>query len=121
MPRPKRPDYNPPAVWAQKGSAPAGTGAPSKAESRAEAGSEARSSIAQACAGYKIDLDHYGPLLVIPETGRITITHESICALVLTSGQARALATALLEAAGDVDRDAAVREHNAKLLAATTE
>lgn len=108
-------------IRAAKDNAPAKTGAPSKAETRAEAGSEAVPSIAQACLGYKIDIDHYGPLLVKPETGRILVAHESICALALSPDQARQLAVALEAAAEDVDRDTAVREHNLKLLEATAE
>jgi hypothetical protein len=105
---------------AQKDNAPAKTGAPSKAGTRAEARSEAGSSIAQVCALYKIDMGHSGPLLVKPETGRILVAHESICTLALTPDQARQFAAALDAAAEDVDRDTAVREHNLKLLEAAT-
>lgn len=101
---------------AQKGSAPVRPEAPSRTVSRAEAESGTRSIVAQACAGYKIDLDHYGPLLVRPETSRVVLAHESICALALTSDQARQLAALLEEAADDVDRDTAVREHYANLV-----
>lgn len=171
MPRPKRPDYNPPpdlldrlpvptivtrgdklallrtlseragsvvqsgvnrAILAgierdirapgraQKGSAPAGTGAPSRTVSRAEAESGTRSIVAQACLERKIGQDLY--LRIEGHNGLNLYAAENDELLYcLSPDLARDLATALNELADDLEQDARARAWSKGLLEAITE
>lgn len=98
-------------IRAQKDSAPAPTGTPSRTEERIEQGS----SIPPKALERKIVTAHGCTLLVTPRTGVVALDLDAE-PLDLTPDEARQLAAVLLEAAGDVDRDAAVREHYANLV-----
>lgn len=103
----------------QRDSAPAQTGAPSKASSSTEVGSSIPASVLER----KIDTPPHGILQVRidVDTSQLIITHESICALVLTPDQADQFAQALAELADDLRQDAAARAWSQQLLEATTE
>lgn len=102
----------------QRDSAPADTRAPSNPKQNSEASASIPASVLER----KIDTPHGALLIRINvDTSRLIITHESICALSLTSSQADQLAEALTELADDLRQDVAARAWSQNLLEATTE
>jgi hypothetical protein len=98
-------------IRTQKDSAPARTGAPSNPNQS----TEGAPSIASSPLERKIITAHGCTLLVTPRAGVVALDLDAE-PLDLTADEARQLAALLEEAAGDVDRDGAVREHYANLV-----